>query len=656
MRGKKDRGCCGYAPDIVGYVSKSWGYFLGAVASNLLASAGAIGAPFLLAEALESYNNDNSPESHFFKSNEFFWTLGLGGAVTLYQGLYFLRSFFINASVIRLRKDISQDVLQQVLRLTYSENQSLESGEIHQRLGRLESTLSDMMSSFFHGTSALAELIASSLIVGEKYGLEFSLCLILIAAINMGSMMAMQALTNKPDAERIRSDEELCEIIAEIEAGYETIKGNSQEKYFEGRVINPKIVDWIQKSNKANCMNELLPMTKNIVVGLGITAISLRALHLLYTDRYHLDDLVFIVSYLIQIANSTSGADSLLKEFRISWRGFKKVMDILDRETEAEGNDKDYGAIQKIQFNQVRFFSQPGVPKNVIVPEIEYTENSPLFSDAPIVYGIPNHAPESLCLGPLSFELQKGQFTAIVGGSGTGKSTIARLIFRFLNLSPDPENGKIHIFFDGEYVEKDINHISFHNLRHKICYISQSAEILPGGLVQNVTFGDDEGDAHYWEALEKVDLLHEKSASTERLKKFSGGEKQRVNLARAFYAAAKGCSVFIFDESTAALDNTVQRKIMTKIHELKTNGGIVIFVAHRLEAIKEADQIICLKKEAIEDHKKVSKIASSGLWRSDSTPGIEKNAYDLMQQNCEEFQTLLNAECLEPNAFLKPRF
>ncbi len=655
MRGKKERSCSGYGPDFLGYIRKTWGYFFGAVASNLVTSAGAIGAPFLLAEAMEAYTNDNSLESHFFNSTEFYWTLGLGGAITIYQGIYFLRNYFINASVIQLRKNISEDVMRKSLRLTYAENQSLENGEIHQRLSRLEPTVNTMLSSIFLGSSAGMELIAATIIVGEKYGLEFSLCLVSIALLNIGSMLGMHKLTDKPDAARIKTDEDLLEIIGDIEAGYESIKGNSKEKYYESHVISPKMEEWIRTSNKSNCLNELLPMAKNIVVGLGITVISLRALHLLYTDNYKLDDLVFIISYLIQIANSTSGADSLLKEFRISWRNFKKVMDILEKQTEPESTDEDHRMIKAIHFNHVRFFSQQVAPRRgletpgatVQPPEsVVYDENSLLVnSDKGLIHSKSReNFIESLCLGPISFELKKSQFTAIVGGSGTGKSTLTRLLFRFLDLSSEQNSGNINVQFDGINLEEDIKNLSINNLRSKICYVTQAAEILPGGLVQNVTFGDDENDRHYLEALEKVNLLHEKKAAGERLRKFSGGEKQRVNLARAFYAASKGCRVFVFDESTSALDNATQRKIMSKIHDLKRNGAIIIFVAHRLEAIKEADQIICLKKEIQEGKRTVSKIAESGIQQSTEDLVLQKSAYELMQSNCGEFNNLLNAE------------
>lgn len=242
------------------------------------------------------------------------------------------------------------------------------------------------------------------------------------------------------------------------------------------------------------------------------------------------------------------------------------------------------------------------VPKTLALPkrfDIKFEKVSFKYEDA-----------DDYVLEDLNFEIKQGQTVAVIGGTGSGKSTIAKLIPRFFDVS----KGKITI--GGKDISK-ISQVKLHNL---IGYAPQKAMLFSGDIRSNIAYGSDLSDeqiinalkiAQAWDFVEKLpnDLSEEVSQGG---KNFSGGQKQRLSIARAI---AKNAPIMIFDDSFSALDYKTDSLLRAEL-AAKTKGQTKFIVAQRVASIAKADQIIILeggKIEAVGTHGELLK--TSELYR-----------------------------------------
>ncbi|AGR42551.1 ABC transporter ATP-binding protein [Spiroplasma diminutum] len=219
--------------------------------------------------------------------------------------------------------------------------------------------------------------------------------------------------------------------------------------------------------------------------------------------------------------------------------------------------------------------------------EINELKGNIVFKDVEFRYP---EKPEKLILPKFNFEFKEGTSYAFVGETGSGKSTIARLLLRFY----DPSNGEIIINHNKNL--KDIHLSSF--LKY-VGYVEQEPQILFGDVFENVKYGKFEAtDEEVIEACKKAEIHNlieswpegYKTILGERGFMLSGGQKQRLVIARMFL---KDPQLLILDEATSALDNIVEKEIQAKLNELMKNRTSVT-IAHRLSTIKNVDEIIVL--------------------------------------------------------------
>jgi ABC-type bacteriocin/lantibiotic exporter with double-glycine peptidase domain len=198
------------------------------------------------------------------------------------------------------------------------------------------------------------------------------------------------------------------------------------------------------------------------------------------------------------------------------------------------------------------------------------------------------------CLAGISLDIKKGEKIAIVGESGCGKSTLLKILLGM----EKPDSG--NVFYDG----KTIKSLNLKSLRRCIGSVFQFSRLFPGTIADNIAFGNEEyaNDDKIWEAadlavigdyIRKLPLTINTEISESNSSGFSGGQRQRLLLARAFFNHPK---ILILDEATSALDNITQKAVLENIRKM---NATVIMVAHRLSTVENFDRIIMLEKGKI---------------------------------------------------------
>ena len=200
-------------------------------------------------------------------------------------------------------------------------------------------------------------------------------------------------------------------------------------------------------------------------------------------------------------------------------------------------------------------------------------------------------------LKDVNIEIMKGKTTAIVGSTGSGKSTLIKLILRFY------EKNSGNIFFDNNEIES----LVIDSLRSKIGLVSQDVFLFEGTVFENIAYGNiDASTEDVWNAarLSESDKFiselpnQENTIVGERGQKLSGGQRQRISIARAIL---KNPEILILDEATSAVDNETEAAIQESLETLK-EGRTVIAIAHRLSTIRNADLIYVLESGEIEEY------------------------------------------------------
>ena len=211
-------------------------------------------------------------------------------------------------------------------------------------------------------------------------------------------------------------------------------------------------------------------------------------------------------------------------------------------------------------------------------------------------------------LDNLSLKIRSGQYVAIVGSTGCGKSTLMRIMLGF----EKPQKGAV--YYDG----KDLNRIDLKSLRRKIGVVMQNGRLFNGDIYSNIVISAPEltiDDA--WEAADLAGMKEDienmpmgmYTILSEGMGGISGGQRQRLMIARAIAPKPK---ILMFDEATSALDNVTQKKVSESLDKLKCTR---IVIAHRLSTIKQCDRIVVLDKgHIIEDGNYEELIAKNGFF------------------------------------------
>lgn len=374
------------------------------------------------------------------------------------------------------------------------------------------------------------------------------------------------------------------EINADIESAVSGIRvsraygaqEHEREKFERGNAEFVKA-----KSGQYKVMGEFFSSMNFFMDFLYFTVILSGGLFFYY-DFINVGEFAAFVLYIITLITPIRTLTTIYEQIQEGMTGFKRFCEITDIPAETEKPD-------------------------AIVPDT--LKGEIVFENVSFAYK--NDGEENCVIKNFSMKIPAGRTVALVGPSGGGKTTICHLIPRFYEI----DGGKITI--DG-YDLRDLDRAA---LRRNIGVVQQDVFLFNGTIRENIAYGNFGASDEEIEAAAKKANIHDYVASLpdgygtqvgERGVKLSGGQKQRVSIARAFL---KNPPILILDEATSALDNATEMQIQSALHELSA-GRTALVVAHRLSTIKNADEIIVVTADGIEErgtHEEL--IAKGGAYR-----------------------------------------
>ena len=339
---------------------------------------------------------------------------------------------------------------------------------------------------------------------------------------------------------------------------YETVKYFGNER-FETSRYNASMEQWQDAAVESQNSLSLLNITQAFIIATGVTMILWRASSGVVTGSLTLGDLVMINAFLIQIFMPLNFLGVMYREIKQSITDIERMFTLLTQNIEVR--DKPDAPTMKVTGGAVKF-------ENV---SFAYDPERPILHD-------------------VSFDIPAGRNVAVVGASGSGKSTLVRLLFRFYDVT----GGRIAI--DGQ----DIRDVTQESLRSVIGIVPQDTVLFNDTLYYNIAYGKpDATREEVTEAARAAHILHfieslPKTWDTivgERGLKLSGGEKQRVAIARTLL---KNPAILLLDEATSALDSKTEKIIQAELREVMKHRTTMT-IAHRLSTIIDADEILVME-------------------------------------------------------------
>ena len=339
---------------------------------------------------------------------------------------------------------------------------------------------------------------------------------------------------------------------------YETVKYFGNEAFEASRYdenLNKLRRARIKAQNSLSALN----IGQQLIIAVALVAMLWRATEGVVQGRMSLGDLVMINAFMIQLYIPLNFLGVIYREIKQSLTDLESMFMLLEKNREVADTEN----AQILQLNR---------PPEVRFEQVHFAYEA----DRPILHGI-------------SLTIPAGKTVAVVGPSGSGKSTLARLLFRFY----DVQQGTIRI--DGH----EIRQLTQDSVRKAIGIVPQDTVLFNDTVYYNIAYGNTRASREQVEDAARSARIHDFIASTplgyetmvgERGLKLSGGEKQRVAIARTLL---KNPAILIFDEATSALDSSNERAIQTELREAAHNKTTLV-IAHRLSTVVDAHEILVL--------------------------------------------------------------
>jgi ATP-binding cassette subfamily B protein len=553
-----------------------------AVSCLILSKAASVSGPFLLKHIVDSLSQDP--------------TIALllvpAGLIVAYGFARFsmimlgeIRDTVFGRVTERAMRRIGLQVFEHVHGLDLDFHLNRRTGGLARDIERGTNGISFLMRFFVFNIAPT--LIEIGLVIGllmYNYGIAF-------AAITLSSVLlyiAFSMVTTDWRTKFVRqanaADNEASTRAIDSLLNYETVKYFSNED-FEANRYDQSLHKWeiARRKNRLSLLS--LNGGQALIITTAMTAMMWLAALRVTEQTMTIGDFVLINAFMMQLFMPLNFLGFVYREIKGSMANIENMFALLDLQSQ--------------------------VPTNRDAPALRVTNGRLVFDRLCFQY-----QPDRPILNNVSFTIEPGQKVAIVGASGAGKSSLVKLLFRFY----EPNSGSISI--DGQ----TISQVSQQSLRRAIGIVPQDTVLFNDSILENIRYGNPQAsDADVYQALQLahlkafVDQLPEgvHSMVGERGLKLSGGEKQRVAIARTIL---KRPPILVFDEATSSLDSKSERSILAALKEI-SEGHSSLVIAHRLSTIIDADKILVLDQGCIVEQGSHTELLNLGaryseLWNS----------------------------------------
>lgn len=576
-----------YAMPLSQSVKTLWPYLMQFKVRVLLALLCLIGAkaatllvPFALKEIVDSL--DSGRQALLVLPVALILLYGSLRFLTVFLGE--LRDALFGRVTEHAMRQLGLKVFQHLHQLELSFHLDRQTGGISRDIERGTNGLSFLMRFLmFNIVPTLLEILAVAVIFSVLFSPVYALITVVAVALYIFFTVYVTEWRNKFIREANQADNTTNSRAIDSLLNYETVKYFNNEQH-EAKIYDGFLASWEQARLKNRLSLLVLNSGQALLIALAVTALMYLAARDVVSQQLSLGELVMLNAYLIQLFLPLNFLGFVYREIRRALTDLENMLGLLTRKPAII----DATDAQPLQLNgaNIRF-------ENV---SFRYQTERPILQD-------------------LSFQVPSGSKVAIVGASGAGKSTIARLLYRFYEL----EAGRILI--DGQ----DIRKVSLESLRRAIAIVPQDTVLFNTSIRDNIAYAKP--DASAAEVDQAIAMAHlqdfinslpqgDQTQVGERGLKVSGGEKQRIAIARAML---KGSSILVFDEATSSLDSASEQAILKAMREVAQQHTSLV-IAHRLSTITDADQILVLQQgQLVEQGSHLQLLAANGryasLWR-----------------------------------------
>jgi len=358
-----------------------------------------------------------------------------------------------------------------------------------------------------------------------------------------------------------KADNDVSTKMIDSLLNFETVKYFNNEN-FESNRLDQSLEEYELAANQSRHTLSMLNIAQTFIIMSGITIMLVMSVYGIKNGDIDVGGFVIINAYMLQLYQPLNWLGSVYREIRQSLTDMENMFGLLDI---SPPKDNSFKTIPQSNDAEIRF-DKVG---------FDYDVRRTIIKD-------------------MSFTVPNGKKVAIVGPTGAGKSTISRLLFKFYN----PKEGNIYIN------NTNINNISQNSLRAIIGVVPQDTVLFNDTIFYNICYGNAESSKNeVVEAAKNADIHNfitslpdgYETIVGERGLKLSGGEKQRVAIARTIL---KNPKIFFFDEATSALDTSTEKEIQKNLENISKDKTTLI-IAHRLSTAANADNIIVIDKGSI---------------------------------------------------------
>lgn len=576
-KAKINKESLGEALQIFKYLKPYKGYFYGGLVFISLSAFSTMAFPFLIGKMVDIAGKGIAEANNLPKVGGFdlkavslpeTWTLNtvliLIFVQLSFQFLFsYMRLYLLSNAGIKSTRDLRVQLYSKLIRMPMDFFNTQRVGDLTSRLaadaGQIQDTVSTVLAEFLRGILTLA------IGIGMIFYISNQLALVMLSVVPLLALTAFFFGTKIRNLAKKETDmlADTGNILQESLTGATVVKAFTNEKLETNRYkssIN-KLVSFAIK----NAIFRGLFVSSMIFLVFGVIGFVVwYAGGMIKAGELSLGDLIQFVVYSTFVGGTFAGFANMFGELQKTLGSTHRVRELLNMDTEFDNSSaqKQNIHLHQLEFDNVQF-------------------HYPSRKDVQVLKGV-------------SFKVKEGEQLALVGSSGSGKSTIASLAMRFY----EPAEGSI------EFGGINTKEFDLEAYRNQFAYVPQEVMLFATTIYENILYGNpDASEKEVKEAAQRANALEFiegfpegfETMVGERGVQLSGGQRQRIAIARALL---KNPQFLILDEATSSLDNESELLVQQALEELM-KGRTSIVIAHRLSTIRNANKIVVLNEGEI---------------------------------------------------------